>query len=68
MPLLPLQKKKGLMTETGKKLRVAFCRKIYRHKLGLEFRRSGVSFHFDGTGFIYKKNPLEQAVAPGAKE
>ena len=55
------------MTETDKKLRVAFCRKIYRHKLGLEFWRSGSSFYFDGTGFVYKKNPLDQALAPGAE-
>ena len=60
-------RKKGLMTETDKKLRVAFCRKIYRHKLGLEFWRSGSSFYFDGTGFVYKKNPLDQAFVPGAE-
>ena len=30
-------KKNELMTETDKKLRVGLCRKIYRHKLGVEF-------------------------------
>ena len=60
-------KKNELMTETDKKLRVGLCRKIYRHKLGVEFWRSGISFYFDGTGFSYKKNPLDQALAPGAR-
>ena len=61
-------RKKGLMTETDKKLRVIFCRKIYCHKLGLEFWRSGISFYFDGTGFVYKKNPLDQAPPPRGRE
>ena len=60
--------KKGLITETDKKLRVTLYRKIYRHKLELEFWRSGISFYFDGTGSVYKKNPLDQALAPGARE
>ena len=29
---------------------------------------SRISFYFDGTGFIYKKNPLDQARALGATE
>ena len=51
-------REKGLMTETDNKLRVALCRKIYRHKLVLEFGRRGISFYFCGTSFIYKKNHL----------
>ena len=54
--------------ETDKKLRVNFCRKICRYKLGLEFWRSGNGFDFDGTGFVYRKNPLDEALAPGARE
>ena len=41
---------------------------IYWHKLGLEFWRSGISFYFDETGSVYKKNALGQALASGARE
>ena len=56
------------MTETDKKLRVDSWRKIYQCKLGLGFWSSDISFYFDGTGFLYKRNPLEQDLAPGARE
>ena len=56
------------MSETDKKLRIIFCRKIYRHRLGLEFWRSDISFYFDETGFVYKKNYLEQALALETRE
>ena len=52
-------KKKRLMTETDKKLRVAFAGRFTIHKLRLEFWRSGI---------IVQKNPLDQALAPGARE
>ena len=61
-------KKNELMTETDKKLRVALCRKIYRHKLGVKFWRSGISFYFDGTGFIYKKNPFDPDLGSGTRD
>ena len=55
------------MTETDKKLRATFCRKVYRHKLGPKFWRKD-SFYFDGTYFVCKKNPLDQALASEARE
>ena len=61
-------RKNGLMTENDKKFRVTFCRKIYRHKLGLKFWKSGINFYFGRTGFVYKKNPFDQALAAGARE
>ena len=56
------------MTETDKKFRVAFCAKFYQHKLGAKFWTSGIRFYFDGTGLVYKKNPLDQELAPEAGE
>ena len=46
------------MTETDKKLRVAFAGRFTMHKLRLEFWRSGI---------IVQKNPLDQALVPGAR-
>ena len=61
-------RKKGFMTENDLRLRMKFCRNIKSNNLGINFWRDGISFYFDGTGFIYKKNPMDQATAPNARE
>ena len=61
-------RKKGLLSEKDRKLRRKFCRKIRRLRLGLDFWRRGISCYFDGTGFVYKSNPMDQATAPQARE
>ena len=61
-------RKKGLLHAKDLKSRVRFCRKIKRQQLGDEFWRTGISFYLDGKGFQYKRNPYDQARAPGARE
>ena len=61
-------RKKGLLYAKDLKSRVKFCRKIKRQQLGDEFWRTGISFYLDGKGFQYKRNPYDQARAPGARE
>ena len=54
--------RKGLMTaEDHSKV----C-KVHESQLSQEIWRKGISFYLDGTGFTYKRNPLDQARAPKA--
>ena len=61
-------RKKGLLSVKDLKLRRKFCRKITRRRLGPEFCRHGISLYLDCTGFVYKKNPMDQATAPTARK
>ena len=61
-------RKKGLMSSNDLKLRIKFCRKVRRLKLGPVFWKKHISFYLDAKGFIYKKNPLDEATAPKARE
>ena len=61
-------RKKGLLKKTDLKKRMKFCRKVKRYNLTQAFWRRGINFYLDGVGFIYKKNPMDQAVVPGARE
>jgi len=61
-------RKKGLLHAKDLKSRVKFCKMIRKRKLGDDFWRSGISFYLDGKGFQYKRNPYDQARAPGARE
>ena len=61
-------RKKGLLHAKDLKSRVKFCRKVKKNKLGERFWKSGISFYLDGKGFQYKRNPYDQARAPGARE
>ena len=53
-------RKKGLMTETDLKKRVAFAR-IMKSSYPNTFWTEDVSFYLDGTSFVFKSNPCDQA-------
>ncbi len=61
-------RKKGLLTQQDLKARMIFCRKVRKLKLGQDFWNNNISFYFDGKGFEFKTNPLDQARAPKARE
>lgn len=61
-------RKKGLMSKKDLKQRLTFCRKVKKRNLGKTFWRNGISFYFDATGFCYKRNPMDEATAPTARE
>ena len=52
--------KKGLMTQKDVVPRYRFACKIGR-LLPINFWERGISFYFDGTSFIHKTNPFDQA-------
>ena len=57
------------MQRGDKAKRLAFARDIRKQFPGGSgaLWKEGISFYFDGTGFVYKKNPLSMAVAPKSK-
>jgi hypothetical protein len=59
-------RKKGLLTEADKKKRAKFAKKIAK-KLKEEFWTEGISFYFDGVGFVHKTNPHNEARSSGAR-
>ena len=61
-------RKKGRLTETDLKKRLAFCKDIKKKRLGLDFWKTGISFYLDGVEFEYKSNRHDQASAPKARE
>lgn len=61
-------RKKGVLTRNDLKKRLNFARKLKRLNLGKSFWTSGISFYLDATGFIYKRNPQDQARTPKARE
>ena len=56
-------RKEDVLSVKELKLRRNFCR-----RLGLEFWRHGINLYLDGTGFVYKKNPMDQATAPTTRK
>lgn len=60
-------RKKRLLSVKDLKLRRNFYRKVTRKRLGPEFWRHGISLYLDGTVFVYKNNPMDQATAPTAR-
>ena len=60
-------RKKGLLTNNDLRKRVLWCRRVKRHKLGLNFWTKGITFYLDGKGFAWKKNPQDQACAPKSR-
>ena len=55
-------RKKGLLTQKDLARRHRFARKI-RKLLPHNFWESGISFYLDGTSFVHKTNPFDQARA-----
>lgn len=61
-------RKKGLLKKQDLNKRLKFARRIKKLGLGLDFWKKGISFYLDSVGFVYKKNPLDQARTPTARE
>ena len=59
-------RKKGLMSDLDRKNRVQFCRNILKEKSD-HFWENDIAFYLDGTSFVHKTNPQDQAMAPKAK-
>ena len=56
-------RKKGLLTNNDKNLRVAFAKKV-REEYNNELWTQKIAFYLDGVAFAHKTNPLDQARAP----
>ena len=57
-------RKKGLVTSDDLKKRVKFATAMQREHPEENFWTDKVAFYLDGTGFVFKTNPLSQAQAP----
>lgn len=57
-------RKKGLMSAKDKRARVKFARDMLKREDSGTYWISGISFYLDAVGFVYKRNPREQACAP----
>ncbi len=53
-------RKKGLMSRNDHTIRKSFARKMMRH-YGEDFWKTGLSFYIDGTSWVFKTNPYDQA-------
>ena len=61
-------RKKGLVSERDKILRMKYARKMKHCMLRNEnFWKNEVAFYLDGVSFIFKHNPLNGAIAPKAR-
>ena len=56
-------RKKGLLSERDKKTRLNFAKKMLREH-HFDVWTNEIAFYLDGVGFIYKRNPLDQSLAP----
>ena len=61
-------RKKGVLSPDDIKARYKYCKEKVRNNVTQDFWSYGVSMYLDGTGFAYKRNPLDQAFAPKARE
>ena len=61
-------RRKVILKQKDLTTRLKFAKRLKKIGLGLEFWKKGVSFYLDAVGFIYKKNPMDQARAPSARE
>ena len=59
-------RRKGLMTAEDHSKRVNFA-KYMKANYSQEIWTEGIAFYLDGTGFTYKRNPLDQARALKAR-
>lgn len=56
-------RKKGLLSLKDRKKRVQFAKKVLKNQPE-DFWTNKLAFYLDGVGFVYKRNPLDQALAP----
>lgn len=56
-------RKKGLLTNNDKNLRIAFAKKV-RQEYNKELWTQKIAFYLEGVAFAHKTNPLDQARAP----
>ena len=61
-------RRKGILKQKDLNNRLKFAKRMKKLGLGIEFWKKGISFYLDAVGFIYKKNPMDQARAPSARE
>lgn len=61
-------RKKGLLKPHDVKNRLKYCRQIKKDNITQDYWNFGISFYFDGVGFVYKTNPMDEALAPTARE
>ena len=59
-------RKKGLLTEKDKKIRLKFVKWILKEK-PKDFWCKNINFYLDRVGFVYKRNPKDQALAPNGR-
>lgn len=59
-------RKKGLLTKKDLTNRRIFARKMLKDYPEDVWTKQ-IAFYFDGTGFAYKRNPMDQALAPRAR-
>ncbi len=56
-------RKKGLLSERDKKTRLKFAKQMLREH-HFDVWTNKIAFYLDGVGFVYKRNPLDQSLAP----
>lgn len=56
-------RKKGLLTKADFASRVAFAKRV-RQQYARDLFTHQIAFYLDGTSFVFKTNPLDQACAP----
>jgi hypothetical protein len=62
------ERKKGLVTERDKILRMKYSRQMKRcMNQNKSFWKDEVAFYLDGVSFVFKHNPLNSAIAPKAR-
>ena len=59
-------RKKGLLTKTDMRTRRIFARRLQK-EFSKDVWTKDIAFYLDGTGFTYKRNPLDQALSPKAR-
>ena len=62
-------RKKGLLNDKDRKLRMKYARRIKRNCLlpNPNFWKNEVAFYLDGVSFVYKPNPLNSATSPKSR-
>ncbi len=59
-------RKKGLLTTKDRKKRVEFAKRVLRD-YSEDIWSNKIAFYLDGVGFIYKRNPADQSLAPSGR-